>query len=233
MSGRPLLLDSYCGAGGAGMGYARAGFEVVGVDIAPQKHYPFEFHQGDALEFIARHGREFDAIHASPPCQRYSRLAFAPRRDALRHPDLVAATRGALRAAGRPYAIENVPGAPLHAPFMLCGTMFGLRVYRHRLFECSWFTLTPPHPRHRERVKARCRGHRLAVYTREPGAMVTVAGHMFGLAAGSAAMGIHWMTLEELAQAIPPAYCEWLGRQLLRAMGRGAETARDGRRGAR
>ena len=133
---RPRLLDLFCGAGGAGMGYSRAGFEVVGVDIAPQKHYPFEFHQADALEYLAQHGAEFDAIHASPPCQRYSAITHAKRTE-NNYPDLIPSTREALIKCDRPYVIENVPRAPLINPLILCGTMFDLHVIRHRLFEMS------------------------------------------------------------------------------------------------
>ena len=210
------LLDCYCKAGGAAMGYWRAGFEVTGVDIEPQSRFPFDFIQGDAVEYIMAHGHEYDAIHASPPCQPHSRLAFVPRRDMSRYPDLIAATRAALVASGRPYVIENVEGAPLHQPIMLCGTMFGLRVFRHRLFECSWWFLTPPHGKHRERVNGGNDGKRLAYYTSQAGAMVTVAGHLFSRAAGATARGIDWMTRDELSQAIPPAYTEFIGAALLR-----------------
>jgi DNA (cytosine-5)-methyltransferase 1 len=154
---RPRLLDLFCGAGGAGMGYHRAGFDVVGVDIASQKNYPFEFIQGDALAYCAEHGHEFDAIHASPPCQAHS--AMKTMYNAREHLDLVPQTREALRATGKPYVIENVPGAPLITPFILCGTMFDLgwedaELRRHRLFESSTFMLTPScaHGRRRSTV---------------------------------------------------------------------------------
>ncbi len=133
---KPKLLDLFCGAGGAGMGYHRAGFEVVGVDIEHQPNFPFEFHQADALEFIAEHGSKFDAIHASPPCQSYSTLrALHPDRE---YPDLILATRAALERSGKPFIIENVQGAPLVRPTMICGSFFGLLVRRHRLFETSF-----------------------------------------------------------------------------------------------
>ena len=138
---RPRLLDLYSGAGGAAMGYHRAGFDVVGVDIAPQPRYPFEFHQDDALEFLAEHGHEFDAVHLSPPCQAYSRTghladAQGARRSSVR---LIEPARAMVRRLGIPYVIENVEGAPLLSPLLLCGSMFGLRVRRHRLFEMSAF----------------------------------------------------------------------------------------------
>ena len=144
-SPRPRLLDLYSCAGGAAVGYHRAGFDVVGVDIAFQKNYPYEFHQGDALDYVAGHGHEFDAIHASPPCQAFTNAQRIQGRD---HPDHVAATRSALQLIGKPWIIENVPGAPLNNPVELCGAMFGLTTYRHRLFESNIQLTTPPHPIH-------------------------------------------------------------------------------------
>jgi DNA (cytosine-5)-methyltransferase 1 len=213
-TGRPVLLDAFSGAGGAAVGYHRAGFDVVGVDIAPQPRYPFAFEQGDAIEFIRRHGREFDAIHASPPCQAYSDLrAVHPGRE---HPRLVEPTRAALLSASRPYAIENVEGAPLVEPILLCGTMFPeLRVYRHRLFECSWFSLAPPHAPHRS-------GEKTGNGKINRNGYVGVYGGGGNTAYKRLAMGIDWMTRDELAQAIPPAYTTWLGARLLRALGAAA-----------
>src|SRR3990167_5935443 len=118
------------------MGYHRAGFEVVGVDHLPQKHFPFEFHQDDALEYLAKHGREFDVIHASPPCQHYSAMQHI-KKNKHKWPDLVGPVREGLLVAGKPYVIENVVGAPLRVDLMLCGTMFGLGIIRHRIFESS------------------------------------------------------------------------------------------------
>jgi DNA (cytosine-5)-methyltransferase 1 len=211
---RLVLLDTFCKAGGAGMGYHRAGFDVVGVDIEPQPHYPFRFIQADAIEYIREHGHEYDAIHASPPCQGYSRTRSIPGRDASSYPLLIEDVRSLLIATGQPWVIENVPGAPLVSGVMLCGAMFGLRVYRHRLFESSVFLLAPPHMKHREKIGT----HKLASYIGQPGAMVTVAGHLFSREAGSVAMGIDWMTREELAEAIPPAYTEFIGTHLLAAV---------------
>ena len=146
----PRLLDLFCGAGGCAAGYVRAGFEAHGVDLADQPRYLLSgassFTRADALEYVQAHGRGYDAIHASPPCQAYSK-ATAWRGDRSRHPDLIAITRELLEATGRPWAIENVPCAARHmrSPVLLCGTMFGLRVRRHRLFELSaGFLLTPP-----------------------------------------------------------------------------------------
>jgi DNA (cytosine-5)-methyltransferase 1 len=200
------------------MGYHRAGFEVVGVDIAPQPHYPFEFHQGDALEYLAAHGHEFDAIHASPPCQAFSVTYNLP--NVGEYPDLIAPVRALLLATGKPYVMENVTGAPLDNPLMLCGSMFGLKVIRHRLFECRppiWF---PP-------ASCQCRGMYTASHrgfsSFDNGAdAITVAGNNYRLVEGLEAMGIDWMTNKgELSEAIPPAYTEFIGKQLLQAVQHG------------
>ncbi len=216
MSRRPRLLDLFCGAGGAAMGYHQAGFEVVGVDIRPQPRYPFAFVQADALEYVAAHGHEFDMIHASPPCQAYSRLrklveAKTGRKRA--YPDLVAPTREALRATGKIYVIENVQGAPLIEPIMLCGEMFGLRVFRHRFFEVSVFLLAPPHPRHPQ--GSTTNAYRGRSSFADGATHIGVHGKSFCVADARAAMGIDWMVQRELTQAIPPAYTRWIGEQLL------------------
>ncbi len=212
---RPRLLDLFCGAGGAGMGYHRAGFEVVGVDISPQPHYPFEFHQADALEYLARHGREFDAIHASPPCQGYSVANNIHQR---RHPMLIGETRSALSSVGKPWVIENVMGAPMGFSIILCGTLFDLKVYRHRLFEASFAMLAPKcaHPYalmdgylciYGDLVRGRQKGDRGNNFLR------------FTKWDGLAAMGIDWhMTSSEMSEAIPPAYTEYVGARLLAAL---------------
>jgi len=203
---RPRLLDLFCCAGGAGMGYARAGFEVVGVDINPQPRYPFEFHQADAMEFNIS---GYDAIHASPPCQAYTVLGG--REDLSHYPDLIDAVRERLQTAGVPWIIENVPGAPLRDPVMLCGAMFGLRSYRHRLFESNMSLIVPPHPRHKVRVNRRGENRREHW---DRGGFITITGDV-GVYCGPEAMGVDWMSGNELSQAIPPAYTEFLGRQLL------------------
>jgi DNA (cytosine-5)-methyltransferase 1 len=141
---RPKLLDLFCGAGGCSVGYARAGFDVVGVDNMPHPDYPFPMFVADAIEFIEDGWIEagnFDAVHASPPCPRYSVATPSAARD--KHPDLVAPVRELLRATGLPYVIENVPGAPLDTPILLCGSMFDLGVRRHRLFETNAPALQP------------------------------------------------------------------------------------------
>ena len=204
------ILDLFSGAGGAAMGYHRAGFDVVGVDVKPQKRYPFAFVQGDALEYLAAHGREFDAIHASPPCQAYTPLKALCGRN---YPDMVAAVRAGLNETGKPWVIENVASAPVMATGLLCGTMFGLRVYRHRRFESTVFLWNPPHPPHRIRAGAAgTKGGRGRKSHYMAGGFVTVCGNV-GSYAGEA-MGIDWMTGDELSQAIPPAYTEYVGRQL-------------------
>ena len=205
---RPLALDLFCGAGGAAMGLHRAGFDVIGVDNRPQAHYPFQFVQGDALRPPFDLSR-FDFIWASPPCQAYSVATGAARARGIVYPDLVAATRALLKAAHIPYTIENVPGAPLGHHVTLCGGMFGLRTYRHRLFETSWVMFQPEHPSHtvpaanKHRKAAERAGHNL-----------TVTGDA-GTWLGKIAMGIDWMTGNELSQAIPPAYSEFIGRAAL------------------
>lgn len=217
---RPRLLDLFCGAGGAGTGYHRAGFDVVGVDIEPQQRYPFDFQQADALEYILELAGYanglYDAIHASPPCQKYSKLFTTMEHKRNSHPDLVAPVRELLEKTGLPYVIENVYGAPLNrGSVMLCGGMFGLRTYRHRWFECSEFLWCPEHPRHA--IKSD-KGSRRKEYFLS-GGFISVVGNV-GSYCGPAAMGIDWMTGEELSQAIPPAYTEWIGKQLMRVANR-------------
>jgi DNA (cytosine-5)-methyltransferase 1 len=207
------LLDTYCGAGGAGVGYHKAGFDVVGVDINPQSNYPFEFHQGDAVQYILDHGHEFDAIHASPPCQAFCRTSFLHGNPAERHPDLIPATRAALKAAGVPYVIENVPDAPLLDPVMLCGTMFAeLKVYRHRMFECGGFTFTAPGKCNHAHKMGKTKGE---YHSLDKSEYITCAGHNFEAKSGRIAMQMDWATRDEIAQAVPPAYTWHIGRALI------------------
>lgn len=202
------LLDLYCGQGGAGEGYARAGFTVTGVDVAPQPRYPHAFIQGDALAYLERHGHEFDVIHASPPCQAYSR---AQRIQHKEHKSLIAPTREVLVKLDKPYVIENVPGAPLVGPVELCGAMFSLGTYRHRLFEANVELAVPEHPVHSTAVTKMGR-------TPVPGEMMHVVGNFIGVEQAKVAMGISWMTRNGLRESIPPAYTEWLGKRLLEAL---------------
>ena len=228
---RPRLLDLFCGAGGAAMGYHRAGYEVYGVDITEQPHFPFGFHQDDAIGCLTRmiHNNghavfrradgnvemlglsDFAAITASPPCQRFSTMTAAPDR----HPDLIGPVRVLLIESGLPYVIENVPQAPLVDPVILCGSAFGLRVRRHRAFESNAAIVGTEHY-HAEQ------GRPVGVYGQHPdrrqhlrpdgtqrGTKATSLGH------GQRAMGIDWMTWPELAESIPPAYTEFIGRQII------------------
>lgn len=213
------LLDLYCSAGGAAMGYHRAGFEVVGVDIKPQPHFPFPFILADALEFmnggewLATDGRrytwsDFDAFHASPPCQKFSTIAKYKKVTHL-YPDLIAPTRDLLTATGKPWDMENVMGAPLINPFMLCGSMFGLNVRRHRLFESSYYVMT-------QSCNHAAQGEIQVVYG-HPGGSSKRDNRKFGNVDDWAlAMDINWMTAHELAEAIPPAYTQYIGAQLMR-----------------
>jgi DNA (cytosine-5)-methyltransferase 1 len=220
MQYKPRLLDLFCGAGGAAMGYYRAGFEVVGVDIAKQPRYPFTFVQGDALEYAAKYGHQFDVIHASPPCQRNTRLnrirKIKSSTDA-NYVDLIPETRALLESLGVPYVIENVEGAALNNPFMLCGSYFSdLLVYRHRFFESSHFVLTPAHTPHNDKTPPAGQGP-------SPKGFVSItAGGLFNVPEGytpasykNMAMGIDWMTQNGLTEAIPPRYTEFIGRQLI------------------
>lgn len=207
---RPRLLDLFCGAGGAARGYADAGFEVVGVDIAPQPRYPYEFNQADAIEFPLN---GFDVIHASPPCQDHSLL----RRNygAPEHGTgwLLHATLRRLREQPRPWVVENVVGAPLPSALVLCGASFGLGasgldLNRHRLFETSWMMLAPPCA-HRP-------GKTIGVYGNGTNAWHRKKlGRCISKAEAREAMGIDWMTRGELTQAIPPAFTRFIGEQLL------------------
>lgn len=216
---KPRLLDLFCGAGGAARGYQRAGFYVVGVDNRPQPRYAGdEFIQAGALEFPLD---GFDAIHASPPCQAHSAGRAMPR--AATHKDLVESARTHLVDSGLPYVIENVVGAPLRDPVMLCGTSLGLGadghdLARHRLFETSWPMpmLSTPACRCGRRPVIGVYGQRAKT---SRGATLTIRTSRWGrpqsLSVGGAAMGVDWMTWDELAQAIPPAYTEHIGGYLM------------------
>ena len=215
---KPRILDLFCGAGGAGMGYHRAGFEVVGVDINPQPHYPFEFIQGDWREAMAilpglweRDGIPY-AIHASPPCQTYTRKAANWGRKRVHwtdHPDLIGQTRDQLDEIGKPYVIENVPGAPINASMMLCGTMFGLRIQKHRLFETNWPVpaLAPGACDHRDVYNPWQGAGRTAEKMRaaQDTPWIPMAG---GMSRKAGVTG-------DLYNAIPPAYTEWIGHHLM------------------
>lgn len=206
------MVDLFCGPGGAARGYADAGWDVVGVDLAPQPSYPYSWYRADWLDGLANLYALADAFHASPPCQKWSRLAPATK---AAYPDLIADVRAALEWTGKPFVIENVERAPLRDPITLCGTQFGLQIRRHRQFELSppVFAMLPP---------CWCRG-RVA-----SGELI---GHRFGTesrgrrqpprrteAERRAALGVPWMTTREARQAIPPAYTQWIGARLLEAL---------------
>ena len=227
---KPRLLDLFCCAGGAGMGYAQAGFEVVGVDVRPQPRYPFEFIQADCLALDPAWIATFDAIHASPPCQAHT--AMKTMHNAKTHEDLVEPARALLKASGLPWIMENVVGAPLRDPILLCGTMFGLGVEdaelrRHRLFECSFPIALVPECQHGSRdvigvygghIRNRRRARTIGIYgegARDSRRKFDKGVPDFTTDQGRTAMGIDWMTTAELSQAIPPAYTEFLGRQLI------------------
>lgn len=214
---QPLLLDLYCGAGGATRGYMDAGFAVLGVDIEPQPNYcGNDFIQADAIDYVREFGQWVDVIHASPPCQAYTTLAKGNNANTDAYPALIDLTRTLLKHTGKPYVIENVPSAPMCDVVMLCGEMFGLGVIRHRLFESNEFLMAPPHPPHRGRVA----GWRHGEYFDGPYKAVYGDGGGKGtLQEWRDAMGIQWMqTRHELAESIPPAYTEFVGQQLIQAL---------------
>lgn len=201
----PKALDLFCGGGGASVGLYRAGFDVVGVDNKPQKNYPFQFIQADALkvrDFLDL--SFFDFIWASPMCQRYSKTKSLHKNN---YPEQIPEIREILTATGKPFIIENVEDAPLLEPVLLCGTMFGLKVIRHRIFESNvnLHTLRPPCFHHGKTAK---RGE----YDSGQRGFVTVVGGNFSPKFAREAMRIGWMTKKELAQAIPPDYSEFLGK---------------------
>lgn len=214
------LLDLFCCEGGAAVGYDRAGFTVTGVDLDPKfsKRYPFEFHAADALEFVKDHGHEFDAIHASPPCQRYSITNASRRHD---YPDLIGPTREALQATGKPYVIENVAGAPLHNPITLCWSHFyepgivedddgtPLRMERHRLFETNFPVMVGEcfHPKEIQVAGSYGGARRDKIEART----VRKGGYVPSKTVQERLLGIDWMTQHGLFQSVPPVYTEHIG----------------------
>jgi DNA (cytosine-5)-methyltransferase 1 len=214
--GKPMLLDLFCGAGGASVGYHRAGFDVVGVDNRPQPHYPFEFHQADATEYPLD---GFDAIHASPPCQLFSVATHGDSERGEKYGDLLSPTRVRLRAQSRPWVIENVPGAPMRPDFKLCGCLFGLPMLRReRWFETSWYGFALRSPCNHPEPSLSVTGHGVGVGNGQRGRIAAILGRNPGIADAKAAMGIDWMNRDELSQAIPPAYTEYIGHQLIDAL---------------
>lgn len=238
---KPKLLDLFCCEGGAGAGYERAGFEVYGVDIEPQPRFPFAFHQGDALDVLRELIRgdsvfftrpdgtteslslsDFSLIHASPPCQAFSITKHSHSNE---HPDLLTPSRVLLLEAGLPYIIENVPGAPMLDPLVLCGSMFGLRAVdtdgtelalrRHRLFETSFPLFLAPSPCvHDSTIVGGSYG---GGWNRTPEQRdgARKGGYTPAADVRAALIGADWMSLHGLSQSIPTAYSEWLGREFL------------------
>jgi DNA (cytosine-5)-methyltransferase 1 len=208
------------------MGYYRAGFDVIGIDKEHQPNYPFEFYQADAIDVLTDFNwldfysdthtngsikrADFVALHASPPCQQYTPLRA--RQGWKEYPDLLSQVRTELLKVGLPWIIENVPSAPMKHHVTLCGGMFGLRTYRHRRFETSWLIFQPHHPEHTVKTSTKKRRKDF-----DAGMNISITGDV-GSYFGPACMGIDWMNGNELSQAIPPAYTEFIGRQLLEAL---------------
>lgn len=219
----PVLVDIGCKAGGTSVGYHRAGFDVIGIDIEDQSHYPYRFIRADLRDLTPGDLLDLGAVAlaGSPPCKVHTRLkAFS----AAHHLDLIPQTRALFRATGLPFVIENVEGAPLLAPVTLCGSMFGLGVRRHRLFELGHWRMRQPVCRHDEQDAASPQYPVKRYHSGRPeivmSPVIGVYGRGQGLGPGEKelwqrAMGIDWMTRDEMAQAIPPAYTEYLGRTLM------------------
>lgn len=223
---RPRILVSFCGAGGSAMGWHRAGWEVWGVDIFPQPNFPWpaRFIEADALEYLFDHGGEYDAHDAGPPCQASTALTKGTNKSrgwGQTHFDLIGDTRIVLEDWGLPYVIENVSGAQIRKDLTLCGEMFGLSVIRHRHFELGgWEMAQPLHKPHRGRVA----GYRHGQWYEGPYFAVYGDGGGKGtVAQWQEAMGIDWTDVrKEIAEAIPPAYTEFIGAQLMQHLqGRG------------
>lgn len=222
---KPHILDLCCGVGGTTRGYQMAGATVTGVDSEPQPDYCGDgFEQTDAIEFVKKYGRRFDFIHASWPCQGYGPLGRGTNANSHEYPQLIEVGRAAMQETGRPWVIENVAGAPIRKDLMLCGEMFGLAVQRHRFFEFSDGLPVdkPVHKKHRGRVAGMRHGQwfegpYFAVYG-EGGGKGTVEQWRD-------AMGIHWtFTRKSIAEAIPPAYTEWIGNVIFKEMGDGSRS---------
>ena len=212
---KPRLLDLFCKQGGASMGYSQAGFEVVGVDIDKQKRYPFEFIQKDALEVLKDVDflNTFDVITASPPCQTHSatqHLRNAQGKTTTKI-DLIPQTRDGIIASGKLYVIENVPGAPLIDPLILCGSSFGLRVRRHRLFESN-VELTGLPCNHKEQ------GRPIGIYGSMRDNIPNGGRTATSIEEARIAMGIDWMLWADIVEAIPPAYTKHIGLQLIKRL---------------
>lgn len=212
------LLDLFSCQGVGGYGYEQAGFNVTGVDLYPQpKHRSKQadrfcrFIQADAIEYVLKNGHRYDYIHASPPCQEHSMASIQFRIAGKSYPDLIAATRAALIQVGKPYSIENVPGAPLIKPVLLCGSMFDIPTYRHRLFETNWGLKQPEHPIHI--AKSTKMGRAV-----KDGEFIQYVGHFSGVKYVQEFTGAVWANQYGLAQSIPPQYTKYIGEQFLKTI---------------
>lgn len=205
---KPKLLDLYCCGGGAGYGYEQAGFDVTGIDINPQPKHRGKFIQSDAIEYLINHFNEYDVIHASPPCQAYSTASMQFRKSGKKYVDLIEVTRYELIKTGKPYIIENVPGSPLLNPIELCGSMFGLKTYRHRLFESN---ITLKQPFHHKHIYPNAKMGRKP----KDNEFIQYVGHFSGVNLVQEMTGLHWLGQSELAQSIPPQYTKYIGEQLM------------------
>lgn len=202
--GKLTCLDLFCGVGGAGIGYQQAGFTVTGIDLEPQPHNPQPVIQAEALTYLYHHGAEYDFIHASPPCQTYTKAGKQWRKEGRRYPDLIAPLRTLLLYVNRPWVIENVPGAPLRHPILLNGSTFGLKIHRPRYFESSFPLPQPPAPF----IPPVKMGRPI-----QEGDILQPVGHFSGVPYARQEMGLPQATQKELAQALPPAYTRWVGLQ--------------------
>ncbi len=209
--GKLKVLDLFCGGGGAGEGYHRAGFYVLGCDVEPQPKNPHDFVQGDWLKVLTDYAGEFDLVHASPPCQKYSKACKQWRKAGVSYPDLISSVRSQLKKIGKPYVIENVPGSPLENPIRLNGSFFKILVHRPRLFETSFKIDQPIIPITKQPVKM----GRPITY----GDIIQPVGHFSGVWYAQMQMQISWLGQKELAQAIPPAYTEWIGKKFIESCG--------------
>lgn len=201
----PRLLDAFCKQGGASTGYSQWFDDITGIDIERQPKYPYNFIHGDAIQYILDHGHEYDAIHASPPCQWYSVTWQLQMND---HDDLIPPTRNALQTAGKPYVIENVPPAPLRRDLTLCGCMFGIRTYRERVFETSGFHI--PQPQHKEHTA------KLAKMGRPPkdNEYLHIVGNFSNVNLGRTIMEMPHANRDGLREAIPASYSRYVGQYL-------------------
>jgi DNA (cytosine-5)-methyltransferase 1 len=209
---KPKALDIGCCGGGVSAGLVQAGFDVTGIDIEEQPHYPYKFIQADAFSLSIDYLKQFDFLWASLHCQAYTKATMQFRLKGKQYPtDQIERIREMFIKSGKPYVIENVEGAPLRNPVMLCGTMFDLRTYRHRCFESNFKIEQPQHPEHI---------HKQAKMGRKvkPGEFIQMVGHFSGVPFAREMTGCHWMNQYELAQSIPPAYSKYIAEQFMKTL---------------